>query len=564
MILGLDVGGTNTDVVFLSEEGVQKHVKVPTQPDNLFKSVLSGFTLILEGVDPGRIKRVVISTTLTTNAIVQQTVTPVGMIVSAGPGIDPENFRTGDQYYAVAGSINHRGREIEPINEMEIQRVGEKFKKAGIEYVGIVSKFCVRNPSHEILIERILNNQFKHIFLGHHVSGNLNFPRRIATTYMNAAVYPLHKEFFQAVEQSLEEMGLTVPIQILKADGGTMTLAASMDFPAQTVLSGPAASIMGAIPYAPEGQDAVVLDIGGTTTDIAFLVDKTPLLEPVGIQRGGYKSLIRSLRTLSKGIGGDSALRVNDKGKLTVGPDRMGPAMAFGGAVPTPTDALVVLGLMEAGDQDRARQGINFIADQLGMAEKEAAEHIFKICCNIILKKTFEMIDTLNAKPVYTVHDFLEGYTFSPDTILLMGGPAKFFAKKIQEMYQLETIAVPYASVANAIGAALARTTCEVTVNADTEQGVVTAHEEDFSEPVSKSFSKDDLLEIAYRLLQDKAKNAGAEPDTLNEVEMLEFQEFNIVRNFSPRGKILRTKIQLKPGLIHGYESMLNPQALDN
>jgi N-methylhydantoinase A/oxoprolinase/acetone carboxylase beta subunit len=564
MILGLDVGGTNTDVVFLSEKGVQKHVKVPTQPDNLFKSVLSGFTLILEGVDPGRIKRVVISTTLTTNAIVQQTVTPVGMIVSAGPGIDPENFRTGDQYYAVAGSINHRGREIEPINEMEIQRVGEKFKKAGIEYVGVVSKFCVRNPSHEILIERILDNQFKQIFLGHHVSGNLNFPRRIATTYMNAAVYPLHKEFFQAVEQSLEEMGLTVPIQILKADGGTMTLEASMDFPAQTVLSGPAASIMGAIPYAPEGQDAVVLDIGGTTTDIAFLVDKTPLLEPVGIQRGGYRSLIRSLRTLSKGIGGDSALRVNDKGKLTVGPDRMGPAMAFGGAVPTPTDALVVLGLMEAGDQDRSRQGITFIADQLGMAEKEAAEHIFKICCNIILKKTFEMIDTLNAKPVYTVHDFLEGYTFSPDTILLMGGPARFFAKKIQEMYQLETIAVPYASVANAIGAALARTTCEVTVNADTEQGVVTAHEEDFSEPVSKSFSKEDLLEIAYRLLQDKAKNAGAEPDTLNEVEMVEFQEFNIVRNFSPRGKILRTKIQLKPGLIHGYESMLNPQALDN
>ncbi len=564
MILGLDVGGTHTDVVFLSQKGVQKHVKVPTQSDNLFKSVLSGFTLILEDVDPGRIQRVVISTTLTTNAIVQQTVTPVGMIVSAGPGIDPENFRTGDHYYAVGGSINHRGREIEPINEMEIQRVGEKFKKAGIEYVGVVSKFCVRNPSHEILIERILNKQFKQIFLGHHVSGNLNFPRRIATTYMNAAVYPLHKEFFQAVEQSLEEMGLTVPIQILKADGGTMTLEASMDFPAQTVLSGPAASIMGAIPYAPEGHDAVVLDIGGTTTDIAFLVDKTPLLEPVGIQRGGYKSLIRSLRTVSKGIGGDSALRVNDDGNLTVGPDRMGPAMAFGGSVPTPTDALVVLGLMETGEQGRARQGIKSIADQLGMAEKEAAEHIFKICCNIILKKTFEMIDALNAKPVYTVHDFLEGYKFSPDTILLMGGPARFFAKKIQDMYQLETIAVPYASVANAIGAALARTTCEVTVNADTEQGVVTAHEEDFAEPVSKSFSKDDLLETAYSLLKDKAKNAGADPDTLNEVEMVEFQEFNIVRNFSPKGKIFRTKIQLKPGLIHGYESMLNRQALEN
>ena len=189
MILGLDVGGTHTDAVLLSSKGVQKRVKVPTQPENLFKSVLSGFTLLLEDVDPGRVERVVISTTLTTNAIVQQTVTPVGMIVSAGPGIDPENFRTGEYYYAVGGSINHRGREKEAVNEMEIEDIGKKLKKAGIEYVGVVSKFCVRNPSHEILIRRILNKQFKKIFLGHHVSGNLNFPRRIATTHLNAAVF---------------------------------------------------------------------------------------------------------------------------------------------------------------------------------------------------------------------------------------------------------------------------------------------------------------------------------------------------------------------------------------
>ena len=352
-----------------------------------------------------------------------------------------------------------------------------------------------------------------------------------------------------------------MPIQILKADGGTMSLEASMAFPAQTVLSGPAASIMGAIPYAPKGQDAVVLDIGGTTTDIAFLVDQTPLLEPVGIQRGRYRSLIRSLRTDSKGIGGDSALRVNDGGKLTIGPDRMGPSMAFGGPVPTPTDALVVLGLMDEGDKEKAQQGICAIAEKLGMEATIAAEQIFKTCCNIILKKTFEMIDTLNSQPVYTVHDFLEGYKFSPDKILLMGGPAGFFAEKIEEMYQLETIAVPDAAVANAIGAALARTTCEVTLNADTEQGIVTAHEEDFAEPVSKSFSQEDLTETALSLLKDKARNAGADPDNLDEVEVVEFQEFNIVRNFSPKGKILRTKMQLKPGLISGYESMLNRQA---
>lgn len=557
MIIGLDVGGTHTDAVLLSNKGIEKRVKVPTDPSDLFKSVLSGFTNLLEDIDPAQIKRAVISTTLTTNAIVAQTMEPVGMVVSAGPGIDPENFRTSEHFYPVTGSINHRGREKAPVNEMEIQDVAKKLKKAGVEYVGVVSKFCTRNPSHEILIKRILNKHFKKVFLGHHVSGNLNFPRRIATTHLNAAVFALHKNFFEAVKKSLVEKGLTVPIQILKADGGTMTLESSMHFPGQTVLSGPAASIMGAIPHATPGEDAIVLDIGGTTTDIAFLVDKAPLLEPVGIQRGRYKSLIRSLRTDSEGIGGDSALRIKD-GELTIGPDRQGPAMAFGGPLPTPTDAMVALGVMDEGDRDKALAGIHDLAEGLGVSDTEAAEKTFKTCCTIILKKTFEMIDRINAQPVYTVHDFLEGYKLSPRKILVLGGPAPYFAKKIEDLYQIDTLAVPESSVANAIGAALARTTCEVSLNADTEQGIVTAHEEDFAEPISKSYSEDDLIETAYTLLKEKAVNSGADPENLDEVEVVEFQKFNIVRNFSPRGKIFRTKMQLKPGLIKGYDIVLD------
>ncbi|MCA1794280.1 MAG: hydantoinase/oxoprolinase family protein, partial [Desulfobacteraceae bacterium] len=537
--------------------GIEKSVKVSTDHADLFNTVLSGFTQLLESVDPGRIKRAVISTTLTTNAIVQQTMEPVGMIVSAGPGIDPEFFRTGEQYYPVSGSINHRGREKAPVNEMQIKDIAQKLVAAGIEYVGVVSKFCVRNPSHEILIKRIIHKYFKKVFLGHHVSGNLNFPRRIATTHLNAAVFSLHKSFFEAVKKSLAEKGLTVPIQILKADGGTMSLEASMHFPGQTVLSGPAASIMGAIPYAPEGQDAIVLDIGGTTTDIAFLVDKAPLLEPVGIQRGRYKSLIRSLRTDSKGIGGDSALRVID-GNLTIGPDRQGPAMAFGGPLPTPTDAMVVLNVMDTGNREKALAGIHTIAEGLGLSDEQAAEKVFKTCCTIILKKTFEMIDQINSQPVYTVHDFLEGYKLSPQKILVLGGPAPYFAQKIEDLYQIDTLAVPNSAVANAVGAALARTTCEVSLYADTEQGIVTAHEEDFAEPVSKTFSEDDLMETAYNLLKEKAINSGADPENMDEVEVVEYQKFNIVRNFSPRGKIFRTKMQLKPGLIKGYETVLH------
>ncbi|WP_300459942.1 hydantoinase/oxoprolinase family protein [Desulfobacula sp.] len=557
MIIGIDVGGTHTDAVLLSSNGIEKKIKVSTDSADLFHTILSSFTQLLDNIDPKKIQRVVISTTLTTNAIVQKNMDPVGMIVSAGPGIDPKEFRTGKHYYCVSGSINHRGIEKASVNKMEIEDIAKELKQAGIEYVGVVSKFCVRNPNHEILIKRILNKYVKKVFMGHHVSGNLNFPRRIVTTHLNAAVFSLHKSFFEAVQQSLSEMGLTIPIQILKADGGTMSLASSMVFPGQTVLSGPAASIMGAIPYAPKKKDAIVLDIGGTTTDISFLVDKTPLLEPMGIQRGRYKSLIRSLRTDSKGIGGDSTVRVKDK-ELMIGPDRQGPAMAFGGPEPTPTDALVVLGLMPEGHQENARKGIHRIALELGLTDLEAADQIFKKCCTVILKKTFEMIDKLNSQPVYTVHEFLEGYKISPRIILLLGGPAPYFAKKIEALYQIKAVAVPEYSVANAIGAALARTTCEVSVNADTEQGIVTAHEENFAEPISKTYSDDDLIETAYTLLKEKAVNSGADPDNLDEVEVVEFQKFNIVRNFSPRGKILRTKMQLKPGLIKGFEKVLH------
>ncbi len=556
MIIGIDVGGTHTDAVLLGDRGIEKKIKESTDSKDLFHTILSCFKRLLDGVDPQQIQRIVLSTTLTTNAIVQQEMDPVGMVVSAGPGINPEFFRTGEHYYCVSGSINHRGREKAPVNSMEIEDAAEKMKKAGIEYVGVVSKFCVRNPSHEILIKRILNKHFKKVFLGHHVSGNLNFPRRIATTHLNTAVFSLHKSFFEAVKNSLAEMGLSIPIQVLKADGGTMSLEASMIFPGQTVLSGPAASIMGAIPYAPKKQDAVVLDIGGTTTDIAFFVNKAPLLEPMGIQRGQYKSLIRSLRTESKGIGGDSVVRVKN-GELVIGPDRKGPALAFGGPEPTPTDALVVMGLMPEGDPEKARRGIHVIAEELGLDDVTAADRIFKKCCSVILKKTFEMIDKINSQPVYTVHEFLESYKLSPRKILMLGGPAPYFAKKIEEMYQIKTIAIPESSVANAIGAALARTTCEISLNADTEQGVVTAHEEDFAEPISKTYSEDDLIETAHTLLREKALNSGADPENIDEVEVVEFQKFNIVRNFTPKGKIFRTKMQIKPGLIKGFETIL-------
>ncbi|MFH1155873.1 MAG: hydantoinase/oxoprolinase family protein [Pseudomonadota bacterium] len=560
MIIGLDVGGTHTDAVLLSRDGIVRDVKVPTDTLDLFSTVLKTLTALLDGIDSTRIKRIVLSTTLTTNAVVQKKVAPVGIIVSSGPGIDPEEYRTGEHYHTVSGSIDHRGRERSPVNPREIVDIAIGFRESGIRTVGVIGKFSPRNPSHELIIRDLVQPYCDTIFMGHQVSSNLNFPRRITTVNLDAAVYTMHRDFFNAVRSSLKQKGLNAPIQILKADGGTMSLEASMISPGQTILSGPAASVMGAIPYAPDNMDALVLDIGGTTTDIAVLVNRSPLLEPVGIKRGIYKSLIRSLQTVSKGIGGDSNIRV-ENGHLAIGPERKGPALAFGGPLPTPTDALIALGLMDMGNKTRAQEGIQDLANQLGMSVVDAARLIVTRTCTIILDHARDLIRTINEKPVYTVHEFLEGYTTNPRKIMLLGGPAPYLAGELQIQSGIETVTIPAFGVANAIGAALARTTCEVSLFADTEQGFAISPEEDFSEPVSRNYSEDDAVESTYNLLYEKAVKSGSDPENL-EVEVIEFQKFNIVRGFSAKGKIFRIKMQVKPGLIQGYDAVWQKASL--
>jgi N-methylhydantoinase A len=552
MIIGLDVGGTHTDVVLLGKTGIIREFKIPTNQSDLFETVLAGLSQITTGIDPKQIMRVVFSTTLTTNAIVQEKTPPVGMLVATGPGIDPELFRVSDHYHVVAGGIDHRGREIQPVNPDEISAIAKQLVSEGVRYVGIVGKFSTRNPSHELKIKSLLEGHFEKAFVGHETSGNLNFPRRIATTYLNAAVYPIHKAFFEAVQKSLGEKGLLTSIRILKPDGGNMKFDASINCPGQTILSGPAASVMGALPYASKTSESLVLDIGGTTTDMAILIKGVPLLDPLGVELGGFKTLIRAMDTHSIGLGGDSLIRIVN-GQIIIGPERRGQAMAFGGPAPTPTDALLVLGIMMEGDRQKAIDGLTPIAEALGTTIEQAAETIFNKTCEDILQAANQMVRRINSKPVYTVHELLEGYHVNPLEILVLGGPAAYFAGKLENLSKIPVRAVPNCKVANAIGAVLARTTSEITFFADTERGICTAPEENYQKKIGKDFSAQDAVREAFELLQQKALQMGADPEHL-EMEVTENIQFNMVRGFYTTGRNIRTRVQIKPGLIHGYE----------
>ncbi len=554
MIIGLDVGGTHTDIVLVGENGLERKIKVPTDTSALFQTVLTGIEKITENIPSEKIKHAVLSTTLTTNAIVRNKLSPAGMIVSGGPGIDPEEFRTDGHYSNVSGSIDHSGREIEPIDKKQIEEIARRLKSQGIRHVGVVGKFSARNPDHELEIEKIIAPYFDKIFLGHRVSGHLNFPRRIATTFLNASVYPIHKEFFEAVKSTLKQKGISIPIYILKADGGTMAFDASIDFPGQSVLSGPSASVMGSVAFAPADKETLVMDIGGTTTDMAVLINQVPLLSPLGIEIGKYKTLIRALNSYSIGIGGDSVVRLEGN-SLKIGPDRIGPAMAYGGPLPTPTDALFVLNKTDdvSGDKNKSIDGLTPIAEKLGITVEEAAFEVFDLACQDILTAAREMIERINRKPVYTIKEVLTGYQLNPRHIMVLGGPASYFAEHMAQISEFTVQPVPQWSVANAIGTALSRTTCEVTLFADTQKGIAMAPGESFSKPVKSDFTKKDALELGYELLRQKALQTGADIDDLD-LDVLEDLEFNMVRGFRLTGKNIRIKLQVKPGLIHQYK----------
>ena len=553
MIIGLDVGGTHTDVVLMGREGLIHQIKVPTQREKLFESILSGLSGVLDGVDTAQVERIVLSTTLATNAVVTGTLETVGMIVAGGPGLDPMLFRCCDAYHLVTGAVDHRGRVVESLDREAVEALADTFIAQGIETVGVVGKFSTRNPAHEQRMAEILRKKgIERVFMGHTVSGHLNFPRRIHTTFLNASVHATHRHFYASVCESLVHQGIDIPIYILKADGGTMKLAASMDHPGETVMSGPSASVMGALAAASREVDSLVLDVGGTTTDIAILIKGAPVLEPQGISLGSWRTLIRSLKSTSVALGGDSWVRV-EEGEVVIGPQRLGPAMAFGGTAPTPTDAMVVLNPDGSdGDRSRAEAGMRLLGQALGVETTEAARRVMATMSRAILDHAWDGVAEINGKPVYTIHEMMENYTVAPSEILLMGGPAPALAGYLSDHTDLGVRMVPRWGVANAIGAALARTTSEVTLFADTEKKVILIPEENYATTIPGNYTLADAEETAKNFLTEKAREAGSRTAT-PEIEIVESMVFNMVRGFRTTGKNIRVRAQIKPGLIEGY-----------
>ncbi len=548
MILGIDVGGTHTDSVLMNGRKIIRKSKVLTDKENILNCVMMATEAVAKPEDIKNLQRIVLSTTLTTNAVVQNQLDPVGLVVMNGPGVSPKDLPLYDKANYVAGYMSHRGIEAESPDRSELAALKDKFKKDKVNRFAIVGKFSTRNPAHEQEVNDMLKDVAEHASESHKLSGSLNFPRRIATTYLNEAVWGLQRKLADQMKIYMDKLGVNVPLYILKADGGTIEFEQSRETPVQTILSGPAATIMGVLPYVSDEMDSISVDIGGTTTDIALFADGVPLLEPQGITIEDHKTSVRGLLTHSIGVGGDSHVRV-ENGVLKLGPERLGAAMAFDGPVPTTTDALIVLGIADIGDKAKAMEAMKQLAAELKKIPEEVAKDVLDLACTLIVDKIRSMLAEINSKPVYTIHELLEGRKIEPQEILVVGGPAPFMAKRIGEMMDCPVKVPSDSDVINASGAATARTTVELNMVADTEAQTLSIAEEGIQQEISRRFTLDDLIELGTEKLVKMARQAGARDQDI-EVEVADSQVFNVVRGYSTTGKNMRVRLQVKPGLI--------------
>ncbi len=554
MLVGIDVGGTTTNAALVDGHKVLKTAMGPTDHQEVLRSLLSTLDRLIEGVDVNRIERVVLSTTLITNLIAEGKEDRVGLVLIPGPGVNPRDYRFKTEPVILDGAIDYRGREIAQLRDDQIRMAAQNLADQGYRKVAIVGKFCQRNHDHELHVKEIFSKTAPaiEVEMGHKVSGQLNFPRRAATTLLTLATRDHYKRFAEQAERAIRERGIKAPIYILKADGGTLPLEKSVDKPVETIFSGPAASVMGVMALTPRGQTSVVVDIGGTTTDLALILSGKPLLSSKGARIEDMLTHIRAFAVKSIGLGGDSVVRAKD-GMLTIGPDRAGPAFALGGPEPTPTDALMVLGLTNLGDKILARKGIGIVAKAIGCSTEEAARKIVDMVVDKIVDTVNMMFLEWEQEPAYRIWEILQRTKARPQNVVGVGGASPPLVPLIAERLGAKAVIPDHAPVANAIGAAVARPTMTLSLRIDTERSIYTVEEDGtLGEIKGRNISLEGAEDMARRLLRERAERFGID-EYANEAEVISSEVFNMVRGWSTVGKLIDVKMAIPAGILAAW-----------
>lgn len=347
LTLGIDTGGTFTDAALLapaapgSAAAVAGHggatsvlasAKALTTRDNLLSGITKAVDAVFKAAPAGsvsRVRLVGLSTTLATNAIVAGHGSPACLLlIGQPPGIlqraDLGLALGGGPAVFVDGGHNAAGDEQAALDTAALARAVDRHAPDAAAFA-VAGYFAVRNAGHELRARELIEKQCGlPVTCSHELSARLSAPRRALTALLNARLIPLLGEFIAAAATMLRATGITAPLMVVQGDGSLITAEAALRRPVETILSGPAASILGARHLAGADGTAVVSDIGGTTTDIALLRGGKPVLDHGGATVGGWRTLVEAVAVHTLGLGGDSEVAV-DGSRLVLGPRRAVP-----------------------------------------------------------------------------------------------------------------------------------------------------------------------------------------------------------------------------------------------
>lgn len=570
MLLGLDVGGTFTDAVIIDGHRVVATAKRRTTKDNLMNGIGEALDAVLEGYDTSNIEQVTLSTTVVTNTIVEAKEQVVDLYVITGPGRNVDDIFPVEPIY-LQGYTDHRGIVVERTPADAVRGIANMVQaRSGTDLAAVSAKFGVRNPQEELSITEELKNTYHTISNGSLLSGSLNFPRRTISAYFNSAVTPVFTVFKKNVEDALSARDIVAPLHILKADGGSLPMEHMVSRPVETAFTGPAATVLGLSALGVIGnKHTVALDIGGTTTDISLWKHGKPLITKNGVSIREYPSAVRSFAVTSVGIGGESVIRLKN-GNLTVGPERVGPSVALGGIEPTLGDALIVLGHANYGDFNLASRALQDLADaiqatlrsnnvntsnnQLTLIKtaSDVARLIVEKALQTIQHGINEVVKVENKRPIYVVADIVNPDVFVPEHIVVVGGTAPSLGPSIGEYLELPVTIPENAAVANAIGAALALSTIELTVHVDTKRRLLVIPELGVKQQNCTLKRAEQVVERAKETLSEEAIRLGL--DTVQEIEVISIEDFPVVEGWQSMERLIIVKVQLAAGVKHYVE----------
>ena len=489
MRIGIDVGGTNTDAVVMDGEHVVTTTKTPTT-ENITDGIVSALRTVVKdsNLDVGSIDGVMIGTTHFTNAMVERRrLEPTACIrlglpatVCLPPLVDwPDDLAEvlGNHTYLAHGGHEFDGREISEFDPDEVRNIAKNIQSKGINAIAISSVFSPVNSEFETKAAEVVREILPdaNITLSSTI-GRIGLLERENAAVMNACLRNLAVATVSGFKEALSEMHISAPFFISQNDGTLMNADFAADYPVLTFASGPTNSMRGAA-FLSDLKDAIVVDVGGTTTDVGVLQQGFPRVAATAVSIGGVRTNFRMPDTLSIGLGGGSIIQENP---IKVGPQSVGfeltqKAKVFGGNVLTATDIAVAGGLASVGNRD----------------------HISNIDSALIERVTKEIQEMVSV----AVDRMKTSASLVPAVIV--GGGSILIQDEIEGTSEI--LKPNHYSVANAIGAAIAQ------VGGETDRVFSLAE-----------MSRDEALAEAKTEATDRAVSAGAQADTIEIVDVEE------------------------------------------